>query len=116
MTKIEIEMMRALAAYSGPVKRCRPGKARGADLPKEEDRAQRWLNGHRGKVPLRDSKAERRKRRMERAERERITKGNALVKKRKGLIGNGRTDVEPCHEAGPRLDTSLKEKPQNEHG
>ena len=43
MTKIEIEIetMRALAVYSGPVKRCRPGKARGTDLPKKEDRAQR---------------------------------------------------------------------------
>jgi hypothetical protein len=56
MTKIEIEMMRALAAYSGPVKRCRPGKARGADLPKKDDRAQQWLNGHRDDVPLRDER------------------------------------------------------------
>jgi hypothetical protein len=85
MTKIEIEMMRALAAYSGPVKRCRPGKARGADLPKKDDHAQQWLNGHRGKVPLRDKKAERRKRRMERAERERIEQRNAAVRKRSGL-------------------------------
>ena len=81
MTKIEIEMMRALAAYSGPVTRCRPGKARGADLPKKEDRAQRWLNGHRDDVPLRDEKAERRKRRMARAEQDRIAKRKASVRK-----------------------------------
>jgi hypothetical protein len=85
MTKIEIEMMRALAAYSGPVKRCRPGKARGADLPKKDDHAQRWLNAHRRDAPLRDGKAKRRKRRMERAERERIMKRNELVRKRNCL-------------------------------
>jgi len=72
MNKIDAEMLKALAAYSGPVTRCRPGKACGADLPKKDDRAQRWLNRHRGDVPLRDEKAERRKRRMARAERARI--------------------------------------------
>jgi hypothetical protein len=60
MAKIEIEMMKALAAYSGPVRRCRPGKARAADLPKKDDRAQQWLNTHHTDVPLRDGKAERR--------------------------------------------------------
>ena len=80
--EIEIEMMKAIAAYPGPIKRYRPGKARGADLPRKDDRAQRWLNAHRRDAPIRDDKAERRKRRMERAERERITKRNALVKKR----------------------------------
>jgi hypothetical protein len=86
MTKIEIEieMMRALAVYSGPVKRCRPGKARGTDLPKKDDRAQRWLNSHRSDAPLRDKKAERWKLRMERAERARIEQRNALVRKRNG--------------------------------
>ena len=85
MTKIEIEMMKALAAYSGHVKRCRPGKARGADLPEKEDRAQQWLNAHRRDAPLRDGKAKRRKRRMERAEQARIKQRNALVRKRNGL-------------------------------
>jgi hypothetical protein len=56
MTKIEIEMMEALAAYSGPVKRYRPGKARGADLPKKDDRAQQWLNAHRRNTPIRATK------------------------------------------------------------
>ena len=85
MTKIEIEMMKAVAAYSGPVKRCRPGKARAADLPMKDDRAQQWLNAHRGEVPLRDEKAGRRQRRMARAERDRIAKRNASVRKRNGL-------------------------------
>jgi hypothetical protein len=85
MTKIEIEMLKAVAAYSGPVKRCRPGKARGAETPREEDRAQQWLNGHRDDVPLRGDKAERRRQRMARAERARIAKRNAFVRKRGGL-------------------------------
>jgi hypothetical protein len=38
MTKIDPEMHKALAAYSGPVTRCRPRKARAADMPKREDR------------------------------------------------------------------------------
>ena len=85
MTKIEIEMMKAIAAYSGPVKRCRPGKARAADPPKKHDRAQQWLNGHGGNLPLRDKTAERRKLRVERAERERIEQRNTAVRKRNGL-------------------------------
>jgi hypothetical protein len=85
MTKIEIEMMRALAAYSGPVKRCRPGKARGAELPKKDDRTQRWLNAHCSDAPLQNGKTGRRKRRMALAERARIEKRNALLRKRNGL-------------------------------
>lgn len=86
MTKIEIEMLNALATYNGAVTRCRPGKARGADLPNKEDRAKRWLNGHRDDVPVRDEKAERRGRRMARAERDRIARRNAGLRKRNGLI------------------------------
>ena len=82
MTKIVSEMPEALAAYHGPVTKCPPGQARGADLPRKEDRTQRWLNGHRGDVPLRDEKAERRRKRVARAERERIAKRNASVRKR----------------------------------
>ena len=78
MTKIETEMLKALTAYTGPVTRCRPAKARGADLPEEIGRAKRWLNGHRDDVPLRDEKAERRRRRLARAQRDRIAKRNAL--------------------------------------
>ena len=85
MTKIEIEMLKVLATYTGPVIRCPPGKARGAEMPKSKDRAQQWLNGHRDDVPLRDEKAERRRQRMARAERARIAKRNASVRKRNGL-------------------------------
>lgn len=80
MTKIETEMLKALATYNGPVTRCPPGKARGADLPKKEGRSRNWLNGHRNDVPVRDDKAEHRKQRMARAERARIAKRNAFVR------------------------------------
>jgi hypothetical protein len=85
MTRIETEMLKALATYNGPVTRCPPGKSRGADMPKRDDRAQQWLNGHRDNVPLRDEKAERRRQRMARAERARIAQRNAFVRKRGGL-------------------------------
>ena len=85
MTKIETEMLKALAGYSGAVTKCPPGRARGADPPRKEDRAQRWLNEHRGDVPLQNEKAERRRKRMERAERMRIGKRNASVQKRNGI-------------------------------
>jgi hypothetical protein len=85
MTKIEIEMLKALEGYSGPVTKCRPGKARGADLPRKEDRTQQWLNRNRSKAPLRDEKAERRRKRMALAGRARISKRNAAVRKRNGL-------------------------------
>jgi hypothetical protein len=85
MTKIDTEMLKALATYNGPVTRFRPGKARGAEMPRKEDRAKRWLNAHRDDVPLQDEKAERRRRRMARAERDRIAKRNAAVCKRNGL-------------------------------
>ena len=85
MTKIETEMLEALAAYSGPVTKCPPGKARGAQMPKREYRARQWLNGHRDDVPWRDEKAERRRKRMARAEQARIAKRNASVRKRNGL-------------------------------
>jgi hypothetical protein len=85
MTKIETEMLKALKSYCGPVTKCPPGKARGADLPEKKDRTQRWLNEHRGDVRLRDEKVERGRKRMARAERKRIAKRNASVLKRNGL-------------------------------
>jgi hypothetical protein len=85
MAKIEIEMMKALIAYSGPVKLCRPGKARGVDLPRKDDRTQRWLDRHSKDARSQDKHTDRRMRRMERAQRERIEKLNAMVRKRNGL-------------------------------
>jgi hypothetical protein len=85
MAKIEIEMMKALIAYSGPVKLCRPGKARGVDLPRKDDRTQRWLDRHSKDARSQDKRTEHRKRRMERAQRERIERRNAEVRKLNGL-------------------------------
>ena len=85
MTKVETEMMKAMAAYSGPVTRCPPGKARGAEMPKRKDRGQQWLHAHREDVPLRDEKAKRRRQRLARAERARTAKRNAFVRIRNGL-------------------------------
>jgi hypothetical protein len=94
MKKIETEMLKAVAAYSGPVTRCRPGKARGANIPKKEDRPTRWLNRHRDDVPLRDEKAARRRRRMARAERDRIAKRNVLVRNE---TASARSRLAGCH-------------------
>ena len=94
MTKIEIEMLKVLATYTGPVIRCPPGKARGAEMPKSKDRARQWLNGHRDDVPLRDEKAERRRKRMERAERARIAKRNASVRNE---TVSARSRLAGCH-------------------
>ena len=66
----------------------RPARRAAQSCQKTTDRAQQWLNGHRDDVPLRDEKAERRRRRMARAERARIAKRNASVRKRNGLSGS----------------------------
>jgi hypothetical protein len=54
MTKIDIEMLNALAVYAGPMTRCRTGKARAGDMRKKKDRAMRWLSAHRNDLPLQD--------------------------------------------------------------
>jgi hypothetical protein len=82
MKKIETEILKASEGYSGPVTKCPPGKARGADLPRKEDRTQQWLNAHRGDLSFRDEKAERRRIRMARAEGARIARRNDAVRKR----------------------------------
>lgn len=79
MTKIKTEMLNAIESYCGPVTKCQAGKARGADPPKKEDRTQQWLNGHRSDVPFQEANAERRRKRMARAERMRIANRNASV-------------------------------------
>jgi hypothetical protein len=80
----EEEAMRlALAAYSGPVKRCPPGKAR---APAEKlvvmNRSVEWLKQNRHARPIRDKKAVRRQMRMACAMQQRIAKRNATLLKR----------------------------------
>jgi hypothetical protein len=62
--KLKREMRQTVNA-TGPITRCRPGKARGKDiLPEATDRAARWLKAHRADQPLEDQSAERRRLRM----------------------------------------------------
>jgi hypothetical protein len=51
---------------------------------------------------------------MARAERDRIAKQNAFVRKRNGLSGHQRADVERCRYDNLSLAASLKEGPPNE--
>lgn len=71
---------KAIAAYSGPVRRCRPGAAR-ATAVKTVDEAEMWLSQHCDDVPVKDAKAERRRMKMARAQRQRIAERNALIRK-----------------------------------
>jgi len=83
-------MKHAIATYVGPVTRCPPGRARAPSVATVVMNASvEWLKCHRGDRPIRDPKAERKRMRMARAERERIAKRNAAV--RNGI--NERGDV-----------------------
>ena len=86
----EIEAMRqAIAAYTGPVTPCAPGKAR-AKPPKRKrvpNVATQWLRRHRYHAlpskPVDDAEVERGLRRQGRAERKRTRRAaNAVVRKR----------------------------------
>jgi hypothetical protein len=75
---------RAIAAYSGPVRRCRPGTARAKGV-KIVDEAAMFLSRHRDDVPVRDAKAERRQMRMVRARAQRIADRNEAIRKARGV-------------------------------
>lgn len=88
----EIEaMMRAIAAYAGPVTQCAPGTARAKPVRRNKavDEATRWLRRHRHDVsvprPFVDDNVdgERGRRRKARAERKRMRRAaNAVARKR----------------------------------
>jgi hypothetical protein len=80
-TKIDESTTQAIAAYSAPVTQCPPGQARGKPV-KAMDGAARWLKEHHRDPVTPDPKAVRRRQRMQRAQRERIAKRNAAVRKR----------------------------------
>jgi hypothetical protein len=85
-TKISEQMRTALAAYSGPITKHPAGKSRGKVVKfTKRDRADRWLSAQRKDV-VKDEKAKRRQLRMVRAQRERIAKRNAAIRKRIGDI------------------------------
>jgi hypothetical protein len=107
MKRIDEATVNAIAAYTGPVTPCPPGKARGPEpvrKPNEAARllqrhhgdprvvdphrrrrvelarqAARWLDEHRSDPPVIDPKAVRRRRRGERARRERIAARNTAI-------------------------------------
>ena len=78
--KIAEAMRKAVATYIGPVTRCPLGKAR-AKPTEKMDKAAKWLGRHYNDQPSVDAKEQRRRQRKARAQRERIAKRNAAVRK-----------------------------------
>jgi hypothetical protein len=80
------EMERALAAYSGPVTRCPPGKPRAPRPPalKPMSKAVAWLKVQPGRGWPKDETPEARRERCD-AERAGIAARNEVVRKRHGL-------------------------------
>jgi len=70
----------AIAAYTGPVTRLPPGKARApAETVMKVNKAVEWLKQHRRDQPVKDPKAKRHQMRMTRAHKERTAHRNAIV-------------------------------------
>jgi hypothetical protein len=46
MMKHDETIKALIAAYTGPIKNCRPGRARAPEAPKKRDRAGKWLGRH----------------------------------------------------------------------
>jgi hypothetical protein len=86
MTIVDEKMRKAIADYTGPVTRCRPGRARAPakKAPAMKGATAEWLKQHRADKPTKDLKAERKRLRRARAQRERIPRRNAAVRKRLG--------------------------------
>jgi hypothetical protein len=83
MKQIDDATTQAIAAYTGPVTRCPPGRACGPEPVRKPREAARWLHEHRGDLRVVDQKTKRRRRRMERAQRERIATRNAAILRRR---------------------------------
>lgn len=87
MAKIDEKMHKALADYAGPV--TRPGPARApAKYAAVANAAAEWLKQHRADLPTKNAKAERKRLRRARAQRERRARQNAAVRKQ---IGKGKS-------------------------
>jgi hypothetical protein len=86
-TKISEQMRTALAAYTGPITKYPAGKPLGKVVNfTKRDEADHFLSVHRSDTPIRDERAERRRLRLARAQRERIANGNAAIRKRIGEV------------------------------
>ena len=90
-----IEQMReAIQKYSGPVKKCPPGKARApVEVAVFKNKSLEWLRQNRTARPIRDKKAMRRNMRMALAKRQRIAERNATLLNRVGA--RRKVDLEP---------------------
>jgi hypothetical protein len=75
----DVMLTALMAAYAGPITKCRPGRARAPEPKKKRDRAGKWLSRHLSDKPVTDPREKRRRLRMARAERDRIAKYNAAV-------------------------------------
>jgi hypothetical protein len=76
-------MRRAITAYTGPVMRCPPGKARAsADAAVVTNESVEWLKQHRNDWPVKNAKDARRQMRIVHAQQQRIARRNAAVLKR----------------------------------
>jgi len=81
--KISKAVADAVAAYTGPVTRCRPGRARGQRIKPKNDAVQ-WLIEHRDNPANVDPKARRRRLRKHYARQQRIVERNAPILERIG--------------------------------
>jgi hypothetical protein len=86
MKKIEDDVTKAIANYTGPVTRCPTGVAAEQPIRRAPDAATRWLSEHRDDPQVKDPATERRRAREERLRRERICERNATLLRR---IGGG---------------------------
>jgi hypothetical protein len=85
MTKMDLETMNLVAAYTRPVTRCRPGRARApAERKPMVNKAVAWLKEHRVDKPVKNAKAVRKRLKRASSERERMARRNAAIRTRIG--------------------------------
>jgi hypothetical protein len=80
-TKIDEEMQLAIGNYTGPITKCRPGRAR---APIMETAARKISSVEWYAKPIKDQKAMRKQMRILRAQQSRIAERNAAIKRRIG--------------------------------
>ena len=80
-TKINEEMQLAIGNYTGPITKCRPGRAR---APAMAAAAKKIASVNGTPSRYKDQKAIRKQMRMMRAQQSRIAERNAAIKKRLG--------------------------------
>jgi hypothetical protein len=81
-TKINEEMQLAIGNYTGPITKCRPGRARAPAMAAST--AKKMLPSNGTPKPIKDQKAMRKQMRILRAQQSRIAERNAAIKRRIG--------------------------------